>query len=108
MAPAEARPRIQARGLVGRELLVPITVTKVLGPQNSLEVHKTYKHCLGLAALEKKTGHSLSADQNEKVRRTPHSSLGNTRTNIDGQITDSGREFFEKQTGKNIPDKFSN
>jgi len=43
----------------------------------------------GIAALEKKTGHNLSAEQNEK-------------------ITDGGRNFIEKQTGKNIPDKFSN
>jgi len=43
----------------------------------------------GVDFIEQKTGHKLSREQNEK-------------------ITDGAREQFEKSTGKNIPDKFSN
>ncbi|KAI9687624.1 MAG: hypothetical protein M1822_002234 [Bathelium mastoideum] len=42
-----------------------------------------------LDAIEKKTGHVLSRDTNEK-------------------ITDKARELFEKSTGKHVPEKFSN
>ena len=45
--------------------------------------------CTALDAAEKKTGHVLSRDQNEK-------------------ITDKARGMFEKATGKHVPDKFSN
>ncbi|CAD6443232.1 f94fd24e-35be-4c42-a7b2-1ab905a3feaa [Sclerotinia trifoliorum] len=43
----------------------------------------------GLSFLEKKTGHTLSRDQNEK-------------------ITDGARNLYEKQTGSKVNSKFSN
>ncbi|KAE9396400.1 hypothetical protein BT96DRAFT_922158 [Gymnopus androsaceus JB14] len=43
----------------------------------------------GLDFLEKKSGHSLGRDTNEK-------------------ITDGARGQFEKMTGKDVPSKFSN
>ncbi|KAF9073424.1 hypothetical protein BDP27DRAFT_1417255 [Rhodocollybia butyracea] len=43
----------------------------------------------GLDMLEKKTGHSMSKETNEK-------------------ITDSAREGIEKVTGKQVPSKWSN
>ena len=43
----------------------------------------------GLDFLEKKTGHTLSRDQNEK-------------------ITDGARGMFEKLTGKDVDSKYSN
>jgi hypothetical protein len=43
----------------------------------------------GLDFLEKKTGHTFSRDQNEK-------------------ITDGARDMFEEMTGKKIDPKYSN
>jgi len=43
----------------------------------------------GLDFLEKKTGHSMGRDTNEK-------------------ITDGARGMFEKMTGKNVDSKYSN
>lgn len=61
---------------------------KFRSPKSFL-VSLTHAHCTALDAVEKKTGHVFSRDQNEK-------------------ITDKARETFEKATGKHVPEKFSN
>lgn len=45
--------------------------------------------CPALDFIEKKTGHNLSREQNEK-------------------ITDGARDFYEKQTGNKLDAKYSN
>jgi hypothetical protein len=80
----------------------------------TLTLHVVCWQRLGLDAAEKKWGGSMGQDTqknravNEKIVSSMLHALTKTYLLTMLQQTDGARNMFEKATGKNVPDKFSN